>query len=208
MTRLIPDWEIRVTNFGLGYILMCLVVAIAATNTGNNGLYLVLAAMLAALIVSGFLSRRNVRSVRCEVETVGEVIASRPAWMKLKLENQLATGTAQAIFFLHESLPGPLWIDPLKPGEKRELIVEGVFPRRGVFRDADAGLLSRFPLGFFRKYRKAALGREIAFTRPGLRPVPVILRRKRGEGARSAIARRRLRHRTGEFSRRRPSGHA
>ena len=44
MTRLIPDWEIRVTNFGLGYILMCLVVAIAATNTGNNGLYLVLAA--------------------------------------------------------------------------------------------------------------------------------------------------------------------
>ena len=43
MTRLIPDWEIRITNFGLGYVLMCLVVAIGATNTGNNGLYLVLA---------------------------------------------------------------------------------------------------------------------------------------------------------------------
>ena len=147
MTRLIPDWEIRVTNFGLGYILMCLVVAIAATNTGNNGLYLVLAAMLAAMVVSGMLSRRNVRGVACEIEPIGEVVATRPAWLKLKLENRLRAGTAQALFFLHESLPGPLWIDPLGPGEKRELIVEGTFPRRGVYREADAGLLSRFPLG-------------------------------------------------------------
>jgi uncharacterized protein (DUF58 family) len=161
MTRLIPDWEIRITNFGLGYILLCLVVAIAATNTGNNGLYLVLAAMLAAMVVSGVLSRRNVRGVVCQIEAVGEVVATRPAWLKLRLENRLRTSTAQALFFLHESLPGPLWIDPLRPGETRELVVEGRFPARGVFREADAGLLSRFPIGLFRKYRRATLAREI-----------------------------------------------
>ena len=175
MTRLIPDWEIRVTNFGLGYILMCLVVAIAATNTGNNGLYLVLAAMLAAMVVSGMLSRRNVRGVACEIEPVGEVVATRPAWLKLKFENRLRAGKAQALFFLHESLPGPLWIDPLAPGEKREIIVEGTFPRRGVFREADAGLLSRFPLGLFRKYRKATLAKEIVvYPLPVSNPVPEI----------------------------------
>lgn len=161
MTRLIPDWEIRITNFGLGYILMCLVVAIAATNTANNGLYLVLAGMLAAMVVSGVLSRRNVRGVSCEIEPVGEVVATRPAWLKVKLENHLRAGTAQALFFLHESLPGPLWIDPLEAGEKRDVVVEGTFPRRGVYREADAGVLSRFPLGLFRKYRKAKLSREI-----------------------------------------------
>ena len=68
MTRLIPDWEIRITNFGLGYILMCLIVAIAATNTGNNGLYLVLTGMLAAMTVSGVGStgwrREQVRLAR------------------------------------------------------------------------------------------------------------------------------------------------
>jgi uncharacterized protein (DUF58 family) len=175
MTRLIPDWEIRITNFGLGYILLCLVLAIAATNTGNNGLYLVLAAMLSAMVVSGMLSRRNVRGVRCQIESVGEVVATRPAWLKLKLENQLSAGTAQALFFLHEALPGPLWIDPLKPGEKRELVVEGTFPRRGVYRTADAGLLSRFPLGLFRKYRKAALEREIVvYPLPLASPVPEV----------------------------------
>jgi uncharacterized protein (DUF58 family) len=161
MTRLIPDWEIRITNFGLGYILLCLVVAIAALNTGNNGLYLVLAGMLAAMVVSGVLSRRNVRAVRCEIETVGEVVATRPSWLKVRLENRYRAATAQALFFLHESLPGPLWVDPLRPGEKREIVVEGVFPRRGVFREADAGILSRFPLGLFRKYRRALLSREI-----------------------------------------------
>ena len=161
MTRLIPDWGIRVTNFGLGYILMCLVVAIAATNTGNNGLYLVLSGLLAGMAVSGLLSRRNVRGVRCELETQGEVVATRPALMKVRLVNELKAGTAQALFFLHESLPGPLWIDPLKPGESREVTVEAVFPRRGVFREADAGLLSRFPIGLFRKYRRAMVAREI-----------------------------------------------
>jgi len=161
MTRLIPDWEIRITNFGLGYILMCLVVAIGATNTGNNGLYVVLAGMLAAMVVSGVLSRRNVRGVTCAIEALGEVVATRPAALKLKLENHLRRTTAQALFFLHEGLPGPLWIDPLQPGEKREIVVEGIFPRRGVVRHPDAGLLSRFPIGLFRKYRRAALAGEI-----------------------------------------------
>jgi uncharacterized protein (DUF58 family) len=168
MTRLIPDWEIRITNFGLGYILMCLVVAIGATNTGNNGLYLVLAGMLAAMVVSGVLSRRNVRGVSCRIEPVGEVVATRHSLLKITFENHLRSTTAQALFFLHEGLPGPLWVDPLKPGEQREMLVEGLFPRRGVVRRPDAGLLSRFPLGLFRKYRRASLAGEIVVY-----PLPV-----------------------------------
>ena len=173
MTRLIPDWEIRITNFGLGYILMCLVVAIAATNTGNNNLYVVLAAMLAAMVVSGIVSRRNVRGVHCEVEAIDEVTATRPALLRVRLTNLLRTETAQALFFLHEGLPGPLWVDPLKPGETREVVVEGLFPLRGVVRRADAGLLSRFPLGLFRKYRRAVLSREIVvYPKPERASVP------------------------------------
>ena len=173
MTRLIPDWQIRVTNFGLGYILMCLIVAIAATNTGNNGLYLVLAGMLAAMVVSGVLSRRNVRGVRCEIEPVGEVVATRPALLRVRLENRLRAGTVQALFFLHEGLPGPLWVEPLGPGERREILIEAAFPRRGVIRDPDAGILSRFPMGLFRKYSRAGLASEIVvFPAPESTPVP------------------------------------
>ncbi len=175
MTHLIPDWEIRITNFGLGYVLMCLVVAIGATNTGNNGLYVVLAGMLAAMVVSGVLSRRNVRGVTCSIEAIGEVVAGRPALLKLTFENTMRRTTAQALFFLHEGLPGPLWVEPLKPAEKREVVVEGVFPRRGVVRRPDAGLLSRFPLGLFRKYRRARLADEIVvYPLPETAPLPEI----------------------------------
>jgi uncharacterized protein (DUF58 family) len=113
------------------------------------------------MVVSGVLSRRNVRGVSCEIETIGEVVATRPALLRVRFENLLSTGTAQAIFFLHEGLPGPLWIDPLKPRESREVIVEGIFGRRGVVGVPDSGVLSRFPLGLFRKYRRAKLAREI-----------------------------------------------
>ena len=172
MTRLVPEWEIRITNFGLGYILMCLIVAIGATNTGNNGLYLMLAGMLAAMVVSGVISRRNVRGVLCEIEPVGEVVAGRPALLKVRFENRLSATTAQSLFFLLEGLPGPLWVDPLAPRQTRELLVEGVFPRRGVFSEADAGILSRFPIGLFRKYRHARLTREIVvYPLPEASPV-------------------------------------
>ncbi len=172
MTRLVPEWEIRITNFGLGYILMCLIVAIGATNTGNNGLYLALAGMLAAMVVSGVISRRNVRGVACEIEPVGEIVAGRPALLKVRFENRLAATTAQSLFFLLEGLPGPLWVDPLAPGQTREVLVEGVFPRRGVLRKADAGILSRFPIGLFRKYRHARLAREIVvYPLPEASPV-------------------------------------
>jgi uncharacterized protein (DUF58 family) len=175
VTRLIPDWEIRITNFGLGYILMCLIVAIAATNTGNNNLYVALSAMLAAMVVSGVISRRNVRGVSCEIEAIDEVTATRPALLRVRLENRMRGETAQAIFLLLEGLPGPLWLDPLKAGEKREVVVEGLFPRRGVVRRADAGLLSRFPLGLFRKYRRARLARElVVYPLPEMGPVPEI----------------------------------
>src|SRR5262249_26151708 len=55
------------------------------------------------------------------------------------------------------------------------VVVESVFPRRGVFREADAGMLSRFPLGLFRKYRRARLAREIVvYPLPETIPVPEI----------------------------------
>jgi len=161
LTPLIPRWHLRITNFGLGYILMTLLVAIAATNTANNGLYTILAGLLGGMIVSGVVSRRNLRCVRCVVEQNGEVFAGRPAAITVVLENTSSAMTAQGIWFLHEALPGPLYVAPLPPGGQRRYALEAVFPRRGVFTGGDSGLMSRFPVGLFRKYRPASWPRPI-----------------------------------------------
>jgi uncharacterized protein (DUF58 family) len=160
-TRLVPAWHLRITNLGLSYILLTLLVAIAATNTANNGLYTILAGLLAGMVVSGILSRWNVRSVECTVRATGEVFAGQPATLSIVARNLSGRLPAQGVWFLHEALPAPLYLDPLAPGEERTLRIEAVFPRRGVFPEADAGVMSRFPLGLFRKYASVKIPEDI-----------------------------------------------
>jgi uncharacterized protein (DUF58 family) len=161
VTRLVPYWHLRITNLGLSYILLTLLVAIAATNTANNGLYTVLAGLLAGMVISGVVSRRNVRSVECTIQAQGEIIAGRPATLLVIARNRSKRITAQGVWFLHEALPASLYLEPLAPEEERRFLVEAVFPRRGVFPDADAGVMSRFPLGLFRKYSGVRIPEEI-----------------------------------------------
>jgi hypothetical protein len=48
--------EREVTRAGIVYVIATLLIGIAALNTGNNLLYIVVAAMLAAILVSGLVS--------------------------------------------------------------------------------------------------------------------------------------------------------
>jgi uncharacterized protein (DUF58 family) len=167
LARLVPEWHIRITNFGLGYILLTLLVAIAATNTGNNGLYAVLAGLLAAMVVSGVISRRNIRALECRVEVRGEAFAGDPVAISVTVRNRSRSLTAQGIWFLHEGLPGPLFLDPIGPRQEATVLVDAVFRRRGAYTRFDSGLMSRFPIGLFRKYADARYPREILiFPRP------------------------------------------
>ena len=76
--RLTPE-GIRPTKVGMWFVLLTLVVGISGTNTGNNALYMVLAVMLATLVVSGLLSRNNVRGLQVEVIPPEELFAETPA---------------------------------------------------------------------------------------------------------------------------------
>src|SRR5262245_53389938 len=49
--RDVVDYE--VTRTGVVYVVLTVLIAIAALNTGNNLLYIIVAAMLAAVVVSG-----------------------------------------------------------------------------------------------------------------------------------------------------------
>ena len=59
-------------------MLLTVVVAAAATNTGNNALYLVLACMLALLVVSGVGVADEPAAARGRVEPPGDLFARRP----------------------------------------------------------------------------------------------------------------------------------
>ena len=76
-----------VTRAGLIYILVSVVIGIAAINTGNNLLYVIVATLLSAIIVSGIASAVVLRSLTLDVRLPEHVFAGRPMLARLFLRN-------------------------------------------------------------------------------------------------------------------------
>ncbi len=86
-TRLRDAFDYDVTRVGIVYVLVVLVIGIAALNTGNNLLYIVVAAMLAAILVSGVASALILRDLELEIRFPEHLFAGRPALGRMSLRN-------------------------------------------------------------------------------------------------------------------------
>src|SRR5665213_583360 len=69
--------EYKVTREGIVYIAGILVVALAALNTGNNLLFMVLACLMAGLLISGLLSRVVLGGIDVDLELPEHIFARR-----------------------------------------------------------------------------------------------------------------------------------
>jgi uncharacterized protein (DUF58 family) len=87
LERLRQTFHYEVTKAGVIYVLVTLVIGIAALNTGNNLLYIVVAAMLAAILVSGLVSALGLRGLELEVSLPEHVFAGRPVLGRIVLRN-------------------------------------------------------------------------------------------------------------------------
>ena len=67
--------DFEVTKTGIFYALVVLLIGIAALNTGNNLLYIIVAAMLAAIVVSGIASFLNLRALELELRLPQHIFA-------------------------------------------------------------------------------------------------------------------------------------
>jgi uncharacterized protein (DUF58 family) len=85
--RLRQTFHYEVTKTGVIYVLVTLVIGIAALNTGNNLLYIVVAAMLAAILVSGAFSALVLRGLELDVRLPEHVFAERPVAGRIVLRN-------------------------------------------------------------------------------------------------------------------------
>ncbi len=85
--RLRETFDYEVTRAGVVYVLVTLVIAIAALNTGNNLLYIVVATMLAAILVSGVVSAQVLRGLELDVRLPEHVFAGRTVLGRIVLRN-------------------------------------------------------------------------------------------------------------------------
>jgi uncharacterized protein (DUF58 family) len=148
--RPVPE-GIRITTVGLWFVLLTFLVAIAATNTGNNSLYTVLALMFAVLILSGILSRENVRKLEVELVPPGEVFANRPFSLGFTLRSRSRLTPRWFLLFTVSRTAQPLLVPYLPRRGKSVGQIETMVRSRGIQRFPFAHVSSLFPFGFFRK---------------------------------------------------------
>jgi uncharacterized protein (DUF58 family) len=81
-------FDYDVTTEGLVYLGTALMVGVAALNTGNNMLFIIVAAMLSAIAVSGAASALGLRALRLEVTLPAHVFAQDPVMARVVLRNR------------------------------------------------------------------------------------------------------------------------
>ncbi len=153
--------RVRITRVGVGYILIALIVGVAAANTGNNALYLVEAALLALLAVSGFVSRSNLRGLEVELLVPSEIYANQAFSLGHRLRNRDRLFAKRLLEVSVGEESGRRLVPWLGRRGERSGTLPALFPGRGRRRITGARLASLFPLGLFHKTMRYRLDLEV-----------------------------------------------
>lgn len=85
--RVREAFDYDVTKEGLVYLGIILLIGVAALNTGNNLLFIVVSAMLAAILVSGVTSAGELRGLRLDAWLPEHTFAGEPVLARISLRN-------------------------------------------------------------------------------------------------------------------------
>jgi uncharacterized protein (DUF58 family) len=170
LRRIRREWvrfPFEITGEGWAFALLICILALAALNTGNNLIYLILSAALAALAVSGILSALNLSGLRLKLE-LPDVIHAQQFFQAIGyLENEkcwlpscslsivgkfsvcppATSGTAQAV----QPATTYYMFVPARSCIRQE--ADLCLPRRGRYQQDVAVISSAFPFGFVRRKR-------------------------------------------------------
>lgn len=158
------DWEwlpffshYHVTREGWMYFAAVTVVVFAAINTANNLLYMVLSALLAVLLLSGFLSALNFRFLRISVRTPSHCFASEPFPISIQAQNEKRVFPSFSIHFKpaeNSAFRFSTFYVPVVRGLRNTSQTgQAMLVKRGRYTIRGVKASSRYPFGFFLKDR-------------------------------------------------------
>ena len=185
----------RLTREGIAYLVLVGVIVLAALNTGNNLLFMILASLLAGIILSGvisrlvltglelsfvlpehifasvpFVSRVSVKNCKRFLPSFSVKLSSRPENKKEKKKKAQAGGASKAQGngprrILDRTIYLPYVPRMARVGQELELS----FPRRGRYTQDGFQVSTRFPFGFLEKSTRIPLAQEI-LVYPNVQP--------------------------------------
>ncbi|HUC54857.1 MAG TPA: DUF58 domain-containing protein [Candidatus Cybelea sp.] len=161
--------EYRVTFEGWIYLGGVVLVALAALNTGNNLLFLILSSLIAIVLMSGILSSITLTGVGMRLVLPEHIFAGQPVRAMIELQNEKLTLPSfalrvEATKAKHAPaaalLETPVYFPYLPKNDCVQQTIPVTFPRRGVYRQETFRIVTRFPFGFLRKARQLNLKTE------------------------------------------------
>jgi len=175
--------EYRVTREGWIYIVGIVLVAMAAINTGNNLLFLVLACLIASILMSGILSSITLAGVELRLNLPEHIFAGQTVRTTVELVNEKLTlpsfslrveGVKKKGAPAAALLETPVYFPYLPRKVSARQSVPMLFSRRGVYRQEAFRIVTRFPFGFLQKARRLDLAAQ-ALVYPSVEATPEFL---------------------------------
>lgn len=140
----------RFTREGKRFFLATALIAVAAVNTGNNLIYLILSLMLSFTTLSYIILRINLSSLLLEVSFSGPVFAGEPARAVLLIRNRKGI-PAYSLNIHADNAVEKLYCSHVPPAGMVQEELNMVFRKRGLYGYRDFSILSGFPFILFQK---------------------------------------------------------
>jgi uncharacterized protein (DUF58 family) len=170
--------DYKVTKEGWVYFSGIILVALAALNTGNNLLFLILACLVATILMSGVLSSITLAGLEVRLDLPEHIFAGKPVRGVVELKNEKLTlpsfslrveAVTQKDAPAAAILDTPVYFPYLPKRDFQQQSVPLTFPRRGVYRQEALRIVTRFPFGFLQKSRRLDMKTE-AVVYPSVDP--------------------------------------
>jgi len=170
--------EYKVTRAGWFYIVGIILISLAALNTGNNLLFLILASLIGIILMSGILSSITLSGVAMRLQLPEHIFAGQPIRASIELENEKLTLPSfslrvEAVTAKNSPaaalLEKPAYFPYLAKRGRVHQTVPISFPARGVYRQDAFRIVTRFPFGFLQKAHRLELRTE-ALVYPSVEP--------------------------------------
>jgi uncharacterized protein (DUF58 family) len=152
---------VRLTRIGTAYILFTVFIAIAALNTGNNALYIGVAFLLGALLLSGIASKSGLRQLEVAIEGIDDPWAGQNAHGVVRVRNRSRIWNVRDVVLLSEDFAEPVLIPILQRRSEVQAVAQFRFQKRGTVQLKTIDSYTRYPFGFFLKKRRLRLTSEV-----------------------------------------------
>jgi uncharacterized protein (DUF58 family) len=160
--RQLRAWRrIYFTSFGLSFSLGSIAVGLAAMNTGNNLLYLLMGAMVGFICVSSWLSEQTIRDLRVERGAFHSVTVGQDLRLVYQVTNKKRLLPSLAVELLEQGLPNRAFVAHVPSRASATARSVNGFVRRGIYPLGTVTLSTSFPFGLFRKERDVEIPGEV-----------------------------------------------